>query len=1035
MIPCELMEIPLAVLLPTLLHFILAFSPAESLAGNESDYLALLAIKRSVSVDPLGLLNYSWNHTVQFCQWPGVACNRRDQRVTSLNLTGWSLKGSVSPYIANLSFLERMDLSVNDFNGGIPEEFGRLARLQNLNLSYNFLSGKLPDTLSNCSELKVFDVDRNQISGNIPDGFGSLSKLAILSMKNNKLSGSIPASLGNLSSLTHFLLAINSLQGRIPDEIGRLSKLQQFYVGANVLSGKLPESFYNLSSIYLIGVVDNEFEGSMPSDLGLRFPKLQIFAAGMNQFTGPIPVSLSNASGLLQADFGYNNFTGSVPKNLGVLKGLTFLSFAYNQLGSWGEVDDLGFLSDLTNCSNLETLPLGNNHFGGEVPKSIGNFSTRFKYLNLGVNQIGGSIPREIENLVGMTELALQQNRFTGDIPSGIGKLNKLEELDMSENRLSGRILYSLGNMTRLSKLLLFKNNLEGSIPPSLGNCKSLAELDLSENNLNDTIPKEIVSLVSLSKKLDMSSNFFTGSLPLEVGQLVNLGVFSVSNNLLSGEVPSTLGSCIGLEYLYMARNLFHGPIPSSLTELKAVLGIDLSSNNLSGVIPKYLQDFTALRYLNLSFNNLEGEVPTEGVFRNATGIGVVGNSRLCGGNSALKLPPCHREARGKGRRSLLLKVVIVSCSVAVLLLTSVAAILGVLHWKGKRRRTADVTVDALGDASLPVSYVELFRATEGFSTANLIGVGSYGSVYKGTLEHYQTAFAIKVLNLQQRGALRSFLTECEALRNIRHRNLVKIVTACSSLDFNGNDFKALVYEFMSNGSLEKWLHGPRDEKTHEGRSLTLLQRLNIAIDVAYAMDYLHQHCHTTIVHCDLKPSNILLDDELKARVSDFGLARIFAETNTSLSRSLNSTTGIRGTIGYVAPEYGMSVKPSTKGDVYSYGILVLEMFTGKAPIDEIFKDGANVHQFVKQAPLERVWEMADRQLLQEDDDDSQHLLQLDDNDTQHGNLRRKTEECLVRVLDLGVLCSAESPKERPEMEKVIVELLKIKEIFGERSP
>ncbi|KMT15714.1 hypothetical protein BVRB_3g056950 [Beta vulgaris subsp. vulgaris] len=182
-----------------------------------------------------------------------------------------------------------------------------------------------------------------------------------------------------------------------------------------------------------------------------------------------------------------------------------------------------------------------------------------------------------------------------------------------------------------------------------------------------------------------------------------------------------------------------------------------------------------------------------------------------------------------------------------------------------------------------------LLKATEGFCSENLLGSGSFGSVFKGTLDG--KTVAVKVLNLQHRGGSKSFMAECEALRNIRHRNLVGILTVCSSTDFQRNDFKALIYEFMPNGSLENWLH--RD------RNLSLLQRLDIAIDVAYALNYLHHECDNQIVHCDLKPSNILLDHDMVAHVADFGLAKVLG---LSQHPNQSSSVGVRGTIGYVAP-------------------------------------------------------------------------------------------------------------------------------------
>lgn len=198
-----------------------------------------------------------------------------------------------------------------------------------------------------------------------------------------------------------------------------------------------------------------------------------------------------------------------------------------------------------------------------------------------------------------------------------------------------------------------------------------------------------------------------------------------------------------------------------------------------------------------------------------------------------------------------------------------------------KKKKKEKSSEPMLTESFEKISYETLFKATEGFSSQNLIGTGSFASVYKGVVDENGSTVAIKVLDLQRRGASKSFIAECEALRHIRHRNLVKVITCCSSLDFQGNDFKALVYDFMPNGSLESWLHSHTTPHEYDqSRQLDLVQRISIAYDVACALDYLHYRCGNVVVHCDLKPSNILLDADMFAHVGDFGLTKIISLKN-----------------------------------------------------------------------------------------------------------------------------------------------------------
>ena len=306
------------------------------------------------------------------------------------------------------------------------------------------------------------------------------------------------------------------------------------------------------------------------------------------------------------------------------------------------------------------------------------------------------------------------------------------------------------------------------------------------------------------------------------------------------------------------------------------------------------------LKSLDLSFNDLEGEVPVHGVFQNASAVSVSGNKNLCGGILELNLSTCTSKSKPKSSTKLILGVTISFGFIGLILILTSFLFLCRLK-KTKNELTSNLSCEA---PFRRVAYEDLRQATNGFSFDNLIGSGSSGSVYKGVLALDGVVVAVKVFNLRRKGAAKSFMTECATLLSMRHRNLVKVFSAFAGVDFQGNDFKAIVYELMINGSLEEWLHPihTSDHEVPEPRTLNLIQRLNIAVDVASALDYLHNDCEMQIVHCDLKPSNVLLDGDLTAHVGDFGLLKFLSEASSQSSLSQTSSVGLKGTIGYAAP-------------------------------------------------------------------------------------------------------------------------------------
>ncbi|XP_031397276.1 probable LRR receptor-like serine/threonine-protein kinase At3g47570 [Punica granatum] len=991
-----------------ILFLIIFQAVAASSLTNETDYEALIAFRGQITSDPSNALS-SWNGSIHFCNWNGVTCGKKHQRVTALELPSLKLAGTLPPHIGNLTFLRMLNIFENGFSGILPEEIGRLTRLQTLSLDNNSFEGELPRNLTNCADLSHMGLGGNNFHGSIPEGLGSLIKLAVLWLYTNQFTGKIPPSLGNLSALTDLALAKNHIEGDIPPQLGQLSKLTHLRLQLNDLSGPIPPSLYNISSIVMFAVGGNNLSGSLPSDLFLTLPKLQGLYLGINMLSGPVPSSITNASELVVIVLSSNAFTGPMPTDLGGLKKLQSLFLGGNLLGT-EQGDDLRFLTSLNNCTDLRAVWGNYNNLKGTIPDSVTNFSTTFTLLALHENFISGAIPSRIGNLVNLEWLTLYDNMLTGRIPDSIGELSKLQLFSIGLNNISGVIPSSIGNMTSIIYFFVLRNMLEGAIPSSIGNCAHLSEVDFSQNHLVGNVPEQLFGLSLVS--IEAAQNNLTGPIPYRIGKLVNLQNLDLSENNMSGEIPSTIGDSVVLQWLYLQGNHFSGTIPPSMSNLKGIAFLDLSRNNFSGQIPGFFADRPFIQNLNLSFNMFEGEVPNRGVFQNLSVVSVTGNSKLCGGPLGLQLPKCIEAAPKKGHKSQSrMTALAIGISVSIFLLLTGVIISARFFYRSSRSVREETVTSLTEDRHLKLSYMELSQATDGFSLANKIGEGSFGVVYKGILPSSEQTVAVKVLKLQERGARKSFMAECEALRNIRHRNLVKTITCCSTLDSQGGDFMALVFEFMENGSLEKWLHAVPNEAggSETDMTLGLLQRLNIAIDVGNALEYLHHHGQTPIVHCDLKPSNVLLDSEFTAYVSDFGLAKFLMGDQAS-GRTETSSIGIRGTIGYVAPEYGVGGEVSTKGDVYSFGILLLELFTGKRPT-AMFSGDFGLHEFVERSLPHGLDQVLDP------------LLRLKD---VQGNLH----ECLVSIQRVGLMCSAAQPNERMDISKAAVELQKARSIL-----
>ncbi|PQQ06520.1 uncharacterized protein Pyn_06538 [Prunus yedoensis var. nudiflora] len=922
--------------------FILLVLPFSSafLCEESTDCHALLKFKQGLRSDPEGHLK-TWNEANPFCNWTGITCHPhlRD-RVIGLELIDMVLQGGISPFISNLSLLTTLSLQGNRFYGQIPSSLGGLSELAFLNISENKLEGEIPGSLHGCQSLKELDLNVNNLSGVIPEELSWLKNLTYLGLSVNRLTGELPSSLSNLTELTQIKLGVNYFTGKIPPQLGALRKLEILYLHTNFLEGPVPAAISNCTALREISLIENLLSGEIPLELGAKLQNLQKFHMLDNKLSGRIPVTLSNLSQLTLLDLSHNNLEGEVPAELGMLKNLEILYFHSNYYlggGSSGN-SSLSFLTALTNCSVLKKLHFGSCSFKDNIPSSVGGLSKDLFYFNLFNNSIMGSIPDSIGNLSSLVTLKLSYNLLEGKIPPSFGELGNLQRLYLERNRILGPIPDDLGKMSSLGLLDLGKNLIGGSIPPSLGNlsqlrylnlstnsisgkfpidltrCSLMMLLDLSFNSLQGSVPVQIGLLSNLDFSLNLSNNHFEGQLPTSIGKLVSLQAIDFSKNKFIGVIPGLIGSCISLVYLNLSKNMLEGTIPRSLKSITYLEVLDMSHNRLNGTVPIWIADEHMIKNLNLSYNNLSGEVPYTGritFFNKSSFLGNVGCVVVL---HNLVFLPCEVQKQ-KGRTK---------------------------NWK--------IFKDSHGMLMAPPGKHGSRSFTEReLETATL--------VYKAIIDNGESTVAVKVLHGDSNQSFKSFKRECQILSEIKHRNLVRLVGYAWN-----TGFKALVLDFIGNGNLAQHLYpGGLEEGACK---LTLRERISIAIDIANGLEYLQEGCPVQVIHCDLKPENVLINTNMVAQVADFGIGKLISADK--MEEYLSTTRSLRGSIGYIPPEYGQGVEVSAKGDVYSFGVVLLEMFTRKRPTSDVFSDGLDLRKWVGSAFPDQIWDVVDTTLKQE---------------------------------------------------------------------
>lgn len=751
--------------------------------------------------------------------------------------------------------------------------------------------------------------------------------------------------------------------GTIPDSFSKLQMLSNLELSYNSLSGSFPTVVFQLKNLYQLELFNNSLSGELPKRAWSNLTALRLFDASVNSFTGTIPVELCRLP-LESLGLSDNNLEGLVPASLGRSPNLYDLRLFDNSL--------IGPLpSDLGKNSPLQTLDVSFNQLFGELPTSLCEKGQLFDLVLIG-NSFSGDLPAIFGECKSLGRVRLSKNKLSGEVPAGIWGLPHIYLLDLAENLFSGNISSMISGGFNLSSILISGNSFSGNIPDEIGSLSNLVELVASDNKLSGVIPATLFKLNNLGT-LDLSENDISGQISVEIQSLKQLNELNLANNKLSGEIPDEIGNLPVLNYLDLSGNLFVGNIPSGLEKLM-------------------------LNTLNLSNNRLSGKIPSaysKQVYRDS----FLGNPDLCG-EFTHSCP--ENNYRAKNNHNLwLLRFIFIFAAIVFI----VGVVWFVFKYRNIKKTKESVSISKWRSFhKLGFSEFEIIHR---LNEDNVIGSGASGKVYKAILSNGE-AVAVKKLwersikkdenetNLNSDGSQKDeFESEVETLGKIRHKNIVRLWCCCKS----GNS-KLLVYEYMPNGSLGDLLHSSK------GRLLEWPMRFKILLDAAEGLSYLHHDCVPPIVHRDVKSNNILLDEEYGARIADFGVAKFIKPTN----KGAESMSVIAGSRGYIAPEYAYTLRVNEKSDIYSFGVVILELVTGRKPVDQAFgeRDLATwVHATVNQKGHD-------------------HVLDPE--------LEYESNDQICRVLDIGLLCISPLPINRPSM-RTVVNLLQEAAADGKPKP
>lgn len=988
-----------------------------------------------------GSIFFLWSNDSHCCNWDGVGCEDSNNgsvasRVTSLVLPSRRLRGVNLRALGRLDHLKLLNLSCSQLDGELPLELSNLHQLEVLDLSFNKLRGPVSRSLLGLKSIKSLNISSNFFTGDLLE-IGGFMNLLDFNISNNFFNGSISSQfcsssnsiqtidlsvnhftgglegLSNCSSKTlqNLLVDYNSLSGQLPEFLFSLPSLEQLSISTNNFSGHLSRKLSKLHRLKSLVIFENRFSGVIPDVFG-NLTQLEMLIAHSNSFVGVLPQTLALCSKLHVLDLRNNSLTGLIDLNFTGLPHLCMLDLATNHF--YGSLPDT-----LSSCRELKLLSLAKNELVGQVPESFANL----KYLsvltlsnNSFVNLTGAlSVLQQCKNL---TTLILTKNFHQEEIPKNVKGFESLRIFALGNCALRGQIPLWLLNCKKLQVLDLSWNHLDGSIPPWIGQMENLFYLDFSNNSLTGGIPKSLTELKSLVVTKCSSNITTSAGIPLYVkrNQSANglrynqVSSFPpsiyLSNNRINGTIWPEIGKLKQLHVLDLSRNNITGTIPNSISNMENLEVLDLSCNDLYGEIPLSLNKLTFLSKFSVADNQLHGMIPTGGQFLSFPNSSFEGNPGLCGETyipciraDTMSMKPAARgSSNGRFGQGSIFGITI-SIGVGIALLLAVV-------WLRMSRKDVGVPIDdldeemsrphrlseVLGSSKLvlfqnsdckDLSVVDLLKSTNNFNQANIIGCGGFGLVYKANLPD-GTKAAVKRLSGDCGQMEREFRAEVEALSRAQHKNLVSLQGYCR----HGND-RLLIYSYMENGSLDYWLH----ERVDGGSFLSWETRLKIAQGAGRGLAYLHKVCEPSVVHRDIKSSNILLDETFEAHLADFGLSRLLRPYDTHV------TTDLVGTLGYIPPEYSQTLTATFKGDVYSFGVVLLELLTGRRPV-EVLK-GKNCRDLVSWV-FQMKAEKKEEQIMDSSIWD------------------KDREKQFLEVLGIACKCIDQDPRQRPSIDRVV---------------